>query len=271
MIGQNHLKQVIKDQVDSNTWPRFSILVGPEGSGKKTICKYVAACLKAQISVRNIGVDDIRQVVSEAYKVAMPIIYVIADADRMSLPAKNALLKVTEEPPQSAYFILTLQDANNTLSTIRSRGTIYYMDSYSADEIDEYYHNNHASYSDERLLVNMLCQTPREVDVLVEMGATSFYDFVNTVVDNIAEVQGANAFKIADRIKLKDSDENKYDLKLFWKAFMSICLSRLKECPLKYAMGIKTTSKIMQDLRINGISKQSTFDMWILNMREVWR
>ena len=39
-----------------------------------------------------------------AYKQTKPIMYVFKDCDNMSNAAKNALLKVAEEPPQQAYF-----------------------------------------------------------------------------------------------------------------------------------------------------------------------
>ena len=270
MRGQHNLQNRIKDLVENGRFPRFCIIVGQEGSGRKTVSQFIARQLGAQCAIVGIGVDDVRTFVSEAYRIAMPIVYVFADADRMSPAAKNALLKVTEEPPQNAYFIMTLSDLNATLGTIRSRGTVMYMDPYSRDEIDCYYHDNFSSYTDERAIVDSLCETPGEVEKLVAMGTTEFYDYVVKVVDNIAEVSGSNSFKIANQIRFKDTDENKYDLRLFWKAFMAICADRLRDDPLRYAAGIKLTSKYLQELRITGINKQSTFDMWLLDIRKEW-
>ena len=270
MIGQHHLRHQINTLVENETFPRFSILVGPEGSGKKLMSKHIASKLGALHTVRGVGVDDVRELIQEAYRVSAPIVYVVADADKMSPAAKNALLKVTEEPPKQAYIILTLTDLNNTINTIRSRGQVLYMDSYTADNIDEYYKNNYPSFTDERQIVGDLCVTPGEVDLLMDMGSTEFYEYVEKVVDNIAVVSGANSFKIAQKIKFKDTDENKYDLKLFWKAFMTICSSRLREDPHRYAEGIKITSKYLQELRITGINKASTFDCWLLDIRKEW-
>jgi replication-associated recombination protein RarA len=270
MIGQHHLKHQIDTLTTNNTFPRFSIIVGPEGSGKKLMSKHIATKLGAFHTLRGVGVDDVRDLIQEAYKVSAPIVYVVADADKMSPAAKNALLKVTEEPPKQAYIILTLTDLNNTINTIRSRGQVFYMDSYTVDNIDEYYKNMFPSYADERHIITDLCVTPGEVELLMEMGPASFYEYVEKVVDNIAEVSGANSFKIAQKIAFKDTDEDKYDLKLFWKAFMTICSSRLREDPHRYAEGIKITSKYLQELRITGINKASTFDMWLLDIRKEW-
>lgn len=270
MIGQYHLRHQIDTLIENETFPRFSILVGPDGSGKKLMSKHIATKLGALHTVRGVGVDDVRELIKEAYKVSAPIVYVVADADKMSPAAKNALLKVTEEPPKQAYIILTITDLNNTINTIRSRGQVFYMDNYTVNDIDCYYHDNYPSFADERQIVDDLCVTPGEVITLMEMGPTEFYEYAEKVVDNIAVVSGANSFKIAQKIKFKDTDEDKYDLKLFWKAFMTICSARLREDPHKYAEGIKITSKYLQELRITGINKASTFDMWLLDIRKEW-
>ena len=48
-------------------------------------------------------------------------IYIIADADLMSVQAQNALLKTIEEPPQYAVIMLLTENADTLLPTIRSR------------------------------------------------------------------------------------------------------------------------------------------------------
>ena len=270
MIGQNNLIHNIDNLIKNNSFPRFSIIVGPEGSGKKEIAKYISNEFGYIRAVYGISVDNIRQLISDAYKVAFPTVYVLADADNMSPAAKNALLKVTEEPPQNAYFILTLTDLNNTLHTIKSRGTVFYMDPYDAYAIKIYYDSKYSKSVEERDIITAICSTPGEVDKVVEMGTTEFYGYVEKVVDNIAVVSGSNSFKIAQKIKLKETDTDKYDLKLFLKAFMTICASRLRTDPLRYAEGIKVASRYLQELRITGINKASLFDMFILDIRKEW-
>ena len=48
-------------------------------------------------------------------------IVIIAEADRMTLPAANSILKMLEEPPQNWLFILTASDSSRLLPTILSR------------------------------------------------------------------------------------------------------------------------------------------------------
>lgn len=269
MIGQHLLQSRIDQLIESDTFPRFSIFVGPRGSGKKTLVHLIYQKFGTGI-LSNIGtsVDAVRQCIAQSYTVrGSQAIYLLADADNMSNAAKNALLKVTEEPPNNAYFIMTLEDENNTLETIRSRGTIFRMSAYKPDEIAAYFHEKYSAHGkEEEQIVRDICETPGEVDTLMSYGITDFYDYVQLVVDNIAEVSIANAFKIPSKVSLKEGAEG-YDLRLFWKAFISVVVDRaiISNAPL-YVVGI--TSKYLQQLRIKGINKQMLMDNWILDVRE---
>ena len=276
MIGQKNLIGRIEHLIDNNNFPRFSILVGPRGSGKKTLVLYIAKYMKISWAhLLDVKIDTIRDVIVQAYKVSSPIIYLIPDADTMSNAAKNALLKVTEEPPNNAYFIMTLEDENNTLETIRSRGTVFHMDRYTPDEIASYfyeeYHANNGKPEED--IIRAICETPGEVDLLSNIDNKNyiqeFYDYVQLVVDNIAEVSLANAFKIPSKVALKDTDEG-YDLRLFWKAFMKVTFDT-KVGYENWGLAIEVTSKYLQKLRIKGINRQMLMDNWILEIRELWQ
>ena len=267
MIGQHNLQSRIMSLIEKDRFPRFSILVGPKGSGRKTFVKFIRYKFRNVLFADiGIGVDSIRDIIVNAYKTTQPIIYLIADADNMSNAAKNALLKVTEEPPNNAYFIMTLEDENNTLETIRSRATIFHMDRYTSDEILEYAidrFRNELQDQKSRDIIKELCETPGDVQTLYKANILAFYEYVRLVFDNIAEVSIANSFKIPSKVALKD-DADGYDLRLFWKAFMNICLHENK------VDGIYITSKYLAQLRIKGINKQMAMDNWILEIREAW-
>lgn len=283
MIGQQHLQSQIKQLIDNGTFPRFSIFVGPRGSGKKTLIPEIAGMLFANyIRAMDVKIDTIREIIQQSYKVIDTTVYFIPDADNMSPAAKNALLKVTEEPPNNAYFIMTLEDVNNTLETIRSRGTTFHMNKYKPDEIFEYYWSLEGSnimphgMPNDAELVRELCETPGDVQTLVKMGVQNFYDYVQLVVDNIADVSLANSFKIPSKVALKDDVEG-YDLRLFWKAFIRICFERsfddiedkFEECKhsTSYMYAAQVTSGYLSQLRVKGINKQMLMDNWIIDIR----
>lgn len=273
MIGQKRLQENFKQLAENNKFPRFSILVGPKGSGKKLIADWVSLILKGgniTMMLPDVKVDTIRTMITNAYRISKPTVYIIPDADKMSPAAKNALLKVTEEPPNNAYFIMTLEDIENTLATIKSRGTVFYIDPYEPSEIEKFYMENSGNVNNTRI-VQQICDTPGDVLTLQSYDVNMFWEYVDKVVDNIANVSGSNSFKIADKIAFKDGDDG-YDLKLFWNAFSQICLTRFafSESDWAYCNGVIITGKYLSKLKTTGIRKDSLFDLWILDIRKEW-
>ena len=258
MIGQKNLLSIIDRQLFENSFPRFSIIIGKRGSESDKIGVHVAEHLGANcINVTDIKVDSIREVIQESYKVTSVSVYNIINADMMSAQAQNSLLKVTEEPPNKAYFIMTLEDESNTLPTIRSRGAIYHCDAYTQKELINYAEEKYGVFK-----YCGICDTPGEIDILHDMNAEEFYSYVEKVVDNISVTNGSNAFKIAEKIKLKDTDDG-YDLILFWKVFRAICFEREE-----YERA-RTTSLFLNIVRIKSLNRMMLFDRWILDIRKL--
>ena len=270
MIGQNILYERIRGQIARNKFPRFSILIGEKGSGKKTLANEIGTLLNATVIHIKTGVDDIRTCIEYAYKLKETIVYVIADCDNMSAGAANALLKVTEEPPQKAYFILTCESLENLLSTVKSRGVTYMMEPYTYEEKCDFIECQPKRPENESFLLSVASNLG-EIQELLNINVNEFIDYVNLVIDNIAEVSGSNAFKIGSKINFKD-DVDKYDLRMFWLAFRSICIDRMmkSEDPLKYANAVAITGNSLQQLSVRGINKQAVFDIWVLDIREAW-
>jgi DNA polymerase III delta prime subunit len=256
MIGQKYLKRYVKTLIDEGNFPRFSIFVGPKGSGKKTFLKEYFEGIYPE----NNGVDSIRKIIDMAHKVAYRT-FIIPDADDMSNAAKNALLKVVEECPNDNYFIMTLEDAVNTLDTIRSRAQIFHMDKYYPRDLKDYANTIGIKDGEELEIIADVCETPGDVNILHEQGVKEFYDFTNLVFDNIADVSLANALKIPNKLSLKDGAEG-YDLRLFLRMFMSLCISR--QANLEWVM---TTSKCSTTLRTKAVNKQMLLDTWIFDIR----
>ena len=283
MIGQKALLERISGQISRGKFPRFSILIGEKGSGKKEVAYAISKALNLALTIVDTKADTIREVIDNSYKIELPILYVIADCDNMSGASANALLKVTEEPPKNAYFILTCENADNLLQTIKSRGVTYMLEPYSyEDKCDyiDYQGSKHQRYffpEEVEEFVLEVASNIGEVELFMSMNdkdphaITDFKEYVNLVIDNIAEVSGSNAFKIGEKIALKD-EEDKYNLKIFWKAFNAICVDIMttSDDPLKYARAIAITGDYSQQLNIRGINKQMLFDNWLLSIREEW-
>ena len=270
MIGQERLLNRIDKMIDAG-FPRFTIICGNKQSGRKMIANRIAKGLNAHLINSNIKVDEIRDIIELSYKQSEPTLYLLADVDKMSPAAKNALLKITEEPPRKAYFIMTLQDINSTLATLKSRGMVLNIDPYTPANLMEYAESKGYNLTkEEQEIVSNICTVPGEVDLLVRYNISEFYGFVQTVIESIGVVNGANAFKIGQRLSYKEEDGG-WDISLFMRAIMYLCRQKMNKEPIhQYRDSIAITSKYLSQMSVTGINKASTIDMWILEMRGIW-
>lgn len=154
VVGHKDIINYIRNAVQEDRVSHAYILNGERGSGKKMLaglfaatllcekqgpdpCNVCHSCRQAEsgnhpdiIRVTHekpntISVDDIRKQVNEdilikpyqgPYK-----IYIIGEADLMTVQAQNALLKTIEEPPAYAVIFLLTENAEALLPTITSR------------------------------------------------------------------------------------------------------------------------------------------------------
>jgi len=281
MIGQEQLIKRIDDEIERGVYPKFSILIGDAGTGKRTLARHIKEQLNCVdlLEFEN-SVASVREAIKKAYKSTQRSVFLFADADTMSNAAKNALLKITEEPPKNVWFIMTLQNETNTLETILSRGTRYRIDPYTSLEISMYALDTIKPATKEELeIIQWVCNTPGDVNKLAQVGVTELWGYANKVYSNIAEVSGANAFKIAEKIALKD--DKGFDLKLFWLMFNKICMMEIdkvitndneqdKAFVKQTIKAVEITCNSLNELRISGINKVGLFDLWLLDVRKAW-
>ena len=107
------------------------LLTGEDGCGLMTLATAIAHHLnndpESQMNItpedgKDITIEQIRQLYHDTRSARdHHLSVVIDDADRMSIPAQNAFLKLLEEPPAQVVFILTTHAPQLLLPTIRSR------------------------------------------------------------------------------------------------------------------------------------------------------
>ena len=154
VVGHKDIIKYIHNAVEENKVSQAYILNGERGSGKKMLanlfattllyekggpapCNVCHSCKQAERGnhpdiirvnhekLNTISVDDIRQqanndLQSKPYQGPYKI-YIIAEADLMTVQAQNALLKTIEEPPEYAVIFLLTENAEVLLPTITSR------------------------------------------------------------------------------------------------------------------------------------------------------
>ncbi|PID62897.1 MAG: hypothetical protein CR974_03035 [Gammaproteobacteria bacterium] len=71
-----------------------------------------------------VGIDQVRELEQQMWQTALfdkPKVAYIQGMDLLSLGAQNALLKTLEEPPENAFFVLSVSNISRVLPTIMSR------------------------------------------------------------------------------------------------------------------------------------------------------
>ncbi len=92
-------------------------------------CRLVDSVTHPNLLVFNVfddkvGIDDIRALEQQMWQTAVfdkPKVAFIHGIDRLSIGAQNALLKTLEEPPENAFFILSVDNISSLPQTIISR------------------------------------------------------------------------------------------------------------------------------------------------------
>lgn len=89
----------------------------------------------------SISVESVRQFKKEIYLkpfFADRKIYILENADKMTVEAQNAMLKIFEEPPSYITIILITNGISKILSTIKSRAVIIKFPSLKSKELEKY-------------------------------------------------------------------------------------------------------------------------------------
>ena len=161
IIGQDHIKDHLKTAIENGKISHAYIIHGEKNAGKEFIAETFAMALECEnntdiepcmechackqaITKNNpdiitlihekpgtIGVEDVRRsIVSDVsirpYNGKWKI-YLINDAEKMSVQAQNALLKTLEEPPDYVVIMLLTSNMSALLPTIISRSTVLNM------------------------------------------------------------------------------------------------------------------------------------------------
>jgi len=281
MIGQKYIRSFIYEMANKHCVPRFLLLVGDSGSGRKTLAQDVARYMNEREKAESgntcnsymlpdVKIETIRTMLDNSYKQKTPMVYIVPDIDNMSQAAQNAILKVTEEPPNKAYFIMTAIDVDSILPTIKSRAFTLWMDKYSMEEIEEYALGLGLDPDDVEAATT-LCETPGEVNTFKSNNGCELVNFAYKVVNNITTVSTANALKILNELDIKEEGKG-YDVCLFLKLFIKGCVKNAihetdKSLAIDYIFMVSPTGKALANMKVKGANKNMILTNWIFDIR----
>lgn len=153
IVGQEHIVTTLQNAIKMGDVAHAYLFAGPRGTGKTTTARVLTktlncqsskekddVCLKCNVcnqidsgsfidlieidAASNRGIDDIRELKeSVGFSPALGVykVYLVDEAHMLTKEASNALLKMLEEPPQHAIFILATTEPHKVLPTIISR------------------------------------------------------------------------------------------------------------------------------------------------------
>ena len=268
MVGQSRFLEKIKYIIEQDKFPKSCIFYGPRGSGKKLLAVETSKLLGYNIvQPENSKMETIKSTLELIHEILEPTIYVIPNLDDAQFRVKYSLLKILEEQPNNAYFIITCTNLENLYSPIKSRCQIFTLDRYTPEDLKEYCLSFNLS-EEEILNVQDYCETPYDINLMLSYGIQEFKKYVELVINNVYKVQECNSFKTGSKLSFKKDSEG-YDLELFFKVAAYLFF---KNRDFEHNLNaVKITEKYLTDLSYPSINKQMLFDMWILDIREEFR
>ena len=171
IVGQDIIKEHLQNAIALDKVSHAYIVYGEKNSGKKMLAKTFAMALQCEAGQsepclvcrsckqamnnnhpdikivehekpNSIGVDEIRagingDIAIKPYQGPRKI-YIVPDAEKMTIQAQNALLKTLEEPPAYAVILLLTTTMEGLLPTILSRCVSLNIQPVSDAELETY-------------------------------------------------------------------------------------------------------------------------------------
>ena len=283
IIGNEKIKQDLEKLVLQNKTSHSYLFLGTEGIGKKLIAKEFAKMLLCESNEKYCGncksciefdsnnnpdftivdpdgaslkIEQIRQIqkkIIEAPIISKKKVYILNDADLMTVEAQNCLLKTIEEPPEFVTIILIGSREQNFLNTIKSRCTAIKFQNIESHKIKKYLKDKYDidDVSDEML--SLYQGSIRKAEDLKDK--QQLYLNIIDIVDNIKNSDLVEILKKADLI-YKSQDE-KYEI---LESMNVILLKKFKE-DIRYLKCIDIVEETKKRIRANG-----NYNMCIDNM-----
>lgn len=147
VVGQDNIKIILKQQLETNEFKHAYLFCGGAGTGKTTCARIFANELNKGLgtpieldAASNNGVDDVKNIAQKAKSKSMDSefkVFIIDECHSISNAGWQAFLKIIEEPPAKSIFIFCTTDPQKIPKTILSRVQRYDFQRISMKGITE--------------------------------------------------------------------------------------------------------------------------------------
>lgn len=217
IVGNDKIKELLVNTVQNKKVSHSYLFTGPEGIGKKQIAKEFAKmmlcldennkyCLKCKSCIEfdsnnnpdfifiepgenaTIGVEQIRQMqakIQEKPIISKNKIYIIDNADTMTVGAQNCLLKTLEEPPKFVTIILIGANENAFLSTIKSRCMIIHFEQIHDEEMKKFLEKEYDIHSTSTMLQMFQGSISKAIEL---KDKSETYEKINILINNMDKI-----------------------------------------------------------------------------------
>jgi DNA polymerase-3 subunit delta' len=246
MIGQERLIHYLEVSIINQTIGHAYIFEGPEGIGKRRAaiafakgiqcrnyqgdaCNTCSSCLKINsgnhpdvrviepdnTTIKNKQIEELQQdLLRKPYESGKKI-YIIHQADCMTISAQNRLLKTLEEPPEYGIILLMSTNANRFLPTIRSRCQILKFNRVEEQKIEKFIKNNYHVAEDEAKMLAGL--SDGLIGKAVKMQESEDFKVQREeVIQIIEKVLNENELNVFDSVKFFQIYKENIDELLDW-------------------------------------------------------
>ena len=144
-LGNPGVKSALSEAFSSGRFPHAILFQGEPGTGRRTLASLVARALVCREK-------------DKAPCGACPAcVYILVFGERVMEAPQNKLLKLIEEPPGSAVFLMVCRSAQALLPTIRSRAQVFRLMPPSEEEAARWLSEHTSAGEEEALRLAALC------------------------------------------------------------------------------------------------------------------
>ena len=247
------------------------LLVGRNGSGKKTLVSYLSDKYNTGVKYINNTISDDTK--SELYSYSDEVLIVFDLTSNLKVKQfvsfQNSILKILEDPPYLCKIIVLTEDTSHLLNTVKNRCNIRYIEKYSIDQLRAIAkindNKNILDYTDDQL-----GYITYPIDAIKAPSTDELLKLENLIRTILSSIYTANISNILSISKKLDFSDVGYDINLFLTIFKSELVKSLKhEFNSKYFDIFKVFMKLDNNMRNPSFNKKNLLEDFLLTLKYI--